>query len=235
MNLPAAVFFAALAAVPVFAQPTASSADAPLLTLTATAEVARTPDIADVSAGVVTEAATAGAAMQDNAAAMTKVVAALRRAGVAERDIQTAGISLSPRYRYDQNQPPVLVGYQASNSVSVRLRKLADSGRIIDTLVTAGANQVSGPSFRLDQPEAALDEARAAAVRKARGRADIYAAAAGLRVLRIVSISEPGGFVPPPMPAPRMMKASADMAESTPVVPGEVELAATVTVVFALQ
>jgi len=206
----------------------------PTLTVTAEGKVARAPDIAEVSGGVVTQAPTAAAAMVANARQMTDVVAAIRRAGVADRDVQTSGLSLQPQYRYENNQPPLLTGYQATNTVSLRIRRLPDTGRLLDALVAAGANQLNGPSFRIDAADAALDEARTAAVRTARARAELYAAAAGLHVRRIVSISESGGT---PEPRPMMIRAmmkSADSAE-TPVAPGEVTLAVNVTIVFELQ
>src|SRR3546814_5137069 len=90
--------------------------------------VRRVPDIAMVSAGVMTQAATASAAMKENASRMTAVIAALRKAGVAEKDMQTSSVNLQPQYRYQENQPPQLVGYQASNMVQVRFRKIEDSG-----------------------------------------------------------------------------------------------------------
>src|SRR3546814_12995132 len=84
--------------------------------------------------------------MQQNATRMTTVVAALRKAGVADRDIQTSSLNLNPQYRYQENQPPQLVGYQASNTVQVTVRRIAESGRIVDMLVASGSNQISGPS-----------------------------------------------------------------------------------------
>jgi uncharacterized protein len=203
-----------------------------LLTVVAEGRVARAPDLADIGGGVVSDAPTAQAAMADNARAMAAVLAAVRRAGVADRDIQTRGVSLQPQYRYDQNQPPALTGYQASNTISIRVRKLADAGRLLDTLVAAGANQLSGPDFRVEAADAALDEARAAAVAMARARALLYARAAGLTVKRIVSLAEAPGSEPGPRP---MMMAKAAMADATPVVPGEVALAVSVTVQFELQ
>src|SRR3546814_12466051 len=115
--------------------------------------------------------------------------------------MQTSSVNLQPQYRYQENQPPQRVGYQSSNMVQVRVRKIEDSGRIIDALVAQGANQINGPSLSVDQADAALDEARTAALAKARQRAELYAKAAGLRVKRIISISE-GGAVSPPMPYP---------------------------------
>jgi uncharacterized protein YggE len=205
------------------------------LDVVAEGEVTRTPDIATISAGVVTQAATAGVAMSENAQRMAATVAALKRAGVADRDIQTASINLSPQYRYGENKPPVLTGYQASNQVSVRFRDIKRTGAILDALVTVGANQINGPSFGVDKPEDALDEARTAAVTKARARADLYARAAGLSVKRILSITESGGFVPPPYPMPMMQMAREKAAADTPIEAGEQKLSVTVSVSFELQ
>lgn len=209
------------------------AATATTLTVVAEGRVARAPDLAEISGGVVTTAATASAAMAENATRMTAVVAAVKRAGIADRDIQTAGISLQPQYRYGDNQPPVLVGYQASNNVTLRLRKLGEAGRLLDTLVGVGANQINGPAFRVENDDMVLDEARVAAVRAARARAALYAGAAGLRIKRIMAISESGGYQPGPQPM--AMMARAEKSDATPVVPGEVALTISVTMTFELE
>lgn len=228
-----------------------------LLVVSGEGQSRRVPDVAIFSAGVVTQGKTGGDALSANATRMDEVVRALQRAGIAERDIQTSALSLQPQYSNPeqeaqlrarmarepyvapvQPQAPRIIGYEARNNVQVRVRKLREMGRIIDTLVTAGANQVDGPSFTLDEPKAALDEARTEAVQEARSRAELYARAAGLRVARILSISEGGGYfpvqpvvmtgrmagAPPPPPLP-----------PSPVAPGELTLGATVSVQFALQ
>jgi uncharacterized protein YggE len=205
-----------------------------LLTLTAEGQTTRVPDVAEVSTGVVTTAPTAAAAMRDNAARMTAVVDAVKKAGVADRDIQTSGLNLSPQYRYENNAPPVLTGYQASNTVSLRIRRIADTGKLLDALVAVGANQINGPSFVVENSAAALDEARVAAVKAGRARADLFAGAAGLKVKRIVSITEGGGFEPGPRPM--MAKAAMmDAAPAPPVAPGEVALNVNVTMTFELE
>lgn len=229
---------AILTATSALAQQTPPQPAPATLTLSAEAEVQAAPDIADIGAGVVTQAAEAQAALAANSAQMTRVVAALRKAGIAERDIQTTGLNLQPQYRYEQNQPPMLTGFQAANRVQIMLRDLKGSGKVIDTLVAEGANQIDGPNFRVAAPEPLIDRARAEAVRKARTRADLYAQAAGLKVKRIASITE-GLQQRPPMPMPRM--ASADSIEvsgsrmAPPVAPGEVGLVATVTMTFDLE
>lgn len=205
------------------------------LDVVATGEVARAPDLAIVSAGVVTEATTAGEAIAANARAIASAMAALRRAGVAERDIQTAALALQPRYRYAENQPPVLTGYQATNQLAVRFRDVKRAGAIIDTLVGQGINQISGPDFLVEQPAAALDEARTKALAAARARATLYARAAGLAVGRIVTISEASADVaPPPRPMVAMARMEAKQAD-TMIVPGEQKLGVTLNVTFELR
>ncbi len=207
-----------------------------LLTVNAEGRVAKAPDIAEVSGGVVTVAPTAAAALAANSRKMTEVVAAVRRAGIAEKDIQTAGLNLQAQYRYPQNQAPVLTGYQVSNTVSLRIRDIASAGKLLDTLVGVGANQINGPNFSIDKADEALDAARQEAVAKARARAELYARAAGLRVKRIVMISEGGGFQPPmPMPKFYARAAMADAAPAPPIAAGEVALSVTVSMTFELE
>lgn len=210
-----------------------------LLTLSGEGRSSRAPDLALFSAGVTSQAQTAGTAMSANAADMNRVIAALKKAGIADKDIQTSQLSLNPIYGDQQASPagtprePRIVGYQATNTVSIRQRDLKQFGRVLDTLVAAGANQVNGPSFQLDDPDAALAEARVAALKAARAKADLYARAAGLRVVRILTISESGGY----MPQPQVMFAKAAMAMEaapTPVAAGQVDLSASVSVQFEL-
>ena len=204
------------------------------LDVTATGEVTRVPDVAIISTGVVTKSPTASGAIQQAATRMARVRAALKGAGVEDRDIQTSNLSLNPEYRYDNNQPPKLTGYQASNTVTVRFRDIASSGKIIDALVAEGANQINGPTLTIDKPEAALDEARAQAIRIGRARAELYARSMGLRVVRVVAVSESGGSYPVPPPMPVMMEARAQMASSK-IDPGEQKLQVNLAMTFELQ
>jgi uncharacterized protein YggE len=205
------------------------------LDISATGETTRVPDIAIISAGVVTRAATARAALEQNAARMERVRAALNRAGIADRDIQTSNISLNPEYRYAENQAPKLVGYTASNQVSVRFRDIARSGDILDALVAEGANQINGPSLTIDKPEEALDEARTKALAAGRARAELYARSLGMRVVRLLSVSESGGSYPVPPPMPVMAEARAQAAYATKIDPGEQKLSMTLGMTFELQ
>jgi uncharacterized protein YggE len=213
-----------------------------LLSLSAEGRSDKVPDLALFSAGVTNQGKTAGEALSANAADMNKVIAALKKAGIEARDIQTSNLSLNPVYQPQRQLPdgtiepaqPKIIGYQVYNTVNVRQRNLAQFGRVLDTLVAAGANQVNGPSFQMDDPDAATDEARTKAMAKARARAELYARAAGLKVLRILTISESSGYVP----QPQVMYARAAMADgmekSSPVAAGEVSLTSSVTVLFEL-
>lgn len=208
-------------------------ADGTLLNVSAQAEASRVPDVATISAGVVTQAADGNTALRQNAEQMARVVAAIKAAGIADKDVQTSGISLNPQYRYVENEAPRITGYQASNNVNLKVRDITRLGKVLDALASVGANQINGPSFEIDQPEPVYDEARLAALKKAQARAGTYAKALGLKVRRIVSISEGGGnFRPVPMMG---MRAQAmDKMESTPVSPGETTLSVNLDVVFEL-
>ena len=202
------------------------------LDINATGEVARVPDVAVISAGVVSRSNSANGALQETANRMQRVLAALRRAGVQDRDVQTSNVNLSPEYKYENNQPPQLVGYSATNNVTIRFRDIRNSGAILDALVAQGANQINGPSLTIDKPEAALDEARAKAVSAGRARAELYARSLGMRIARLVAVNESGGNFPsPPMP----MFARAERDSSTPIEPGEQKLQVTLAMTFELQ
>jgi uncharacterized protein len=206
------------------------------LDISATGEVTRVPDLANISAGVQTLQPTASGAIEENATRMERVRAALKRAGIDDRDIQTSTISLNPEYRYVENQPPKLTGYRATNTVNVKFRDLKRTGAILDALVAEGSNQISGPNLTIDKPEAAYDEARVKAIAAGRARADLYARALGKRVVRILSVSESGAYVPPPMPMgyARGMVAQ-DAAAKTEIDPGTQQLQVNVSMSFELQ
>ncbi len=205
------------------------------LDISATGSVSRVPDLAIISAGVISRSATATGAIADNAARMERVRAALRRAGIEDRDIQTSSISLNPDYRYQDGQPPVLTGYQASNNVSIKFRDIRNTGRILDALVAQGANQINGPSLTIDKPEAAYDEARTKAIAVGRARAELYARSLGMRIVRLISLSEGGGYVPPPMPMAMDMAVTGSRVAKTEIDPGSQDLSVSLSMSFELQ
>lgn len=213
----------------------AQSVSGTRLDIVANGEVTRVPDLAIVSAGVQTLQPTASAAIEDNATRMERVRSALKRAGIADADIQTSSISLNPEYRYENNQPPVLTGYRASNNVSVKFRDLKRTGAILDALVKEGANQINGPSLTIDKPESAYDEARLKAIANGQAKADLYAKALGKRVVRLVSVSEAGASVPPPMPYASDIVVTGARVAKTEIDPGTQQLQVSVSMSFELQ
>jgi uncharacterized protein YggE len=232
-----AVILAASAAPMAMAQAAPPAADimfrATTLNLAADGEVKAAPDMASISLGVMTQEKTAQGAMQANAARMTEVMAALRKAGIPAKDIQTSGLNLNPQYVYEQNVPPRLTGYQASNQVTVIVHDLTKLGAAVDATVSAGANQVNGISFGLNDPTAAENAARQDAVKALQAKADLYAKATGYRIGRLVSLSEGGGYTPRP-PMPMMAYASKREAMDTPVSAGELNVRIEVSGLYEL-
>lgn len=235
----------ALGALPAQAQNIRTGPIAPgdtVLSINAQGHSTRVPDLAVFTAGVTSEGKTATEALAANARAMNATMAALKASGIAPRDMQTSSLSVSPVYGQPRRRPdgstqgdPVITGYRATNQVEVKQRDIARYGAVIDTLVKAGANEVSGPSFELDKPDAAMDEARLDAVAKARARADLYARAAGLKVVRVLTISESGGYAPRTQTLfVRAEKAMAAPPPPSPVAAGELDVDVNVAMTFEL-
>jgi len=230
---------AALVSAPLALAPTAFAQEAAPqpaeLSLSATGEVSLTPDQATISAGVVTQGDTAAAAVRANAEAMNRVFAQLRRAGVAEADMQTRQLSVSPIYeRHDRDgsREQRITGYEARNTVSALVRDIDDVGAVIDAVFEAGANTLNGVSFSSSQAGEARDEARRRAVTELMALRDLYAEAAGFEVVRLTSLSESFGGQPYPV----MMRAEAFGADaSTPVAAGELTISATVNAVWEIE
>lgn len=205
------------------------------LSISAEGSVNREPDIAFLNAGVQTQGETAQAAMSANATAMNGVFDALAAADIDRRDMQTSNFSLQPQYDYSNRQngqPPRLTGYQASNQLTVKVRDLDTLGETMDALVSAGGNTFSGLNFALEDDRAAKNAARDIAMKEAIARAELYAAASGYEVARVVTIAESGGMRPQPM---QMMAEARSMDRATPIASGEVGYSITVNVVFELR
>jgi len=191
--------------------------------------------MASIALGVQTEAPTAAQALSDNAAQMVRVMAALKRAGLAEKDIRTSGLNVNPQYVYEQNKPPRLTGYQASDQVTVIAHDLKRLGQTVDAAVGAGATNVGAISFGLDDPRPAEDAARLEAVKALQAKAALYARALGHPIVRLVSFTEGGGDAVPPPPAPPPPRAYAAKAMSTTQVsPGEMQVQVEVSGVYEL-
>ena len=199
-----------------------------------TGSVTARPDVAQINLGVSVTAPTVARARADAAAAMTRVQDALKQKNVAEKDVQTQSLSISPQYDFQDRTAPRITGYQVSNQVRVTVRAIDSASEVLDAVVAAGrdAVRVNGIAFAVDQPEALLAQAREEAVKNARARAEVLAKAAGVTLGKARSISESGGgFAPQPaLAAPRTGAAEA----STPINPGEQRLSVTVSIVYEI-
>ncbi|SHE79367.1 hypothetical protein SAMN04487965_0667 [Microbulbifer donghaiensis] len=205
-----------------------------LVSISASGEASKVPDTANISAGVVTEAEDSEKAMRDNAEQMDKLLKAIKKAGIDDKDVQTSGISLSPRYDYQQGQKPQITGYMARNTVNIKVREMEKLGDVLDDLAAAGANQIHGPNLEIGEPEPVMAEARKQALAKAQARAEDYAKSLDMKVRRIVSVSE-SGSVGIPRPMMRAEMAAAKDSVSTPVAPGETTLTVNLDLVFELE
>jgi uncharacterized protein YggE len=223
------------AALPALLLAFASPALADGIAVEGTGEVSAAPDTAFITSGVTTQGATAREALDANSEAMAALIEALTAAGIAERDIQTAGFSVNPNYVYSDARdeqgyslPPRIDGYQVSNTVNVRVRDLDSLGQVLDESVTVGANTISGISFSVDDPSELYNQARRIAFEDAREKAELYADVAGETVGDLESISERQSV---DSPQPMMMRQmAAESASDVPVQAGELTFAITVSV-----
>ncbi len=205
------------------------------LTLTATGEASAVPDMAVLSAGVISTGQSATEALQQNTRTMHAVFDAMASMGIADKDVQTANFSLTPRYeRYESRdgRPPQIIGYHVTNAVSVTVRELDDLGIILDRLVTVGANAINDVSFAVSDLQALERAARIDAVAKARAKAALYAETAGVTLGPVLTIQESGVSRPGPVFA-RMASFAEDAA--VPIAKGESTVRVTITMTFALE
>ena len=209
----------------------AEMAPPPAITVSGEATVSVAPDLAQIDAGITSEAKTARETSEANNAAMGKVLLALKSAGIAESDYQTSRLSLQPQYAPNRSAPSPIVGYRASNRVMVRLREVNKLAGVIDTLVGAGANDIGGIGFSVSNASKLLDGAREQALSDARRKAEIYAKAAGVTLGEALAISEEGAASP--MAYRRNVQGIA--ASATPVAQGEETLQVTVSVSWAIK
>jgi uncharacterized protein YggE len=228
----------ALAVGTVSLTPAAQAAEKPAtISLQGRGEISVAPDMAVVTTRVVTVGASAPEALEANTAAIAKVIADIKAAGIEAKDVQTSGFSIYPRYEdrkfVSQSATPKIVGYEVSNGVTVRVRALDKLGAIMTAVVASGANSVDGLSFAVSDTNEKLDEARKEAVADARRKADLYATAAGVKLGRVLSISEGNIAIPRPY-AVRSEKMMAMASAPVPVEAGEETLSATVNIVWEI-
>jgi len=229
--LTAAVLGTSLLATPALAQAPVP----PMITVSGEGTVSVPPDLALVDGGVTSEARTAREASEANNVAMSKVLLALKTAGLDDKDLQTSRLSLFPQYA-QQNRPNpgpnVITGYRASNRVTIRVRDVKKVAATIDALVSSGANEVGGVNFMVTKASELLDEARTQAIADARRKAELYAKAAGVNLGMPISISEDGSNPPP---APMMLRKMAADSASAPVAQGEEVLRVNVSVSWEIK
>lgn len=226
---------AALLSAPASAQQSPVGQPSPRISVTGEGEVGVAPDMAILNLTVLREGETARAALSANSEAMKQVLAALKEAGVAERDLQTSGLSIQPRFAQpgkERNVEPKIIGYTVSNAVTVRVRKLGDAGAILDKAVSLGVNQGGGIVFLKDDLKPTLTEARKLAVADAVARAKTLAEAADIKLGKILSIEEQS-IMPRPMPYGGPMRMAASDA-AVPLASGENTYRTQVNVVFEI-
>jgi uncharacterized protein YggE len=223
----------AFAASTLFAAPARAETDQPsFISVTGEAHISVPPDLAQIEAGVTSDAKTAREASDANNAAMGKVLLALKGAGIDEKDYQTARLALQPQYSSSKvSGPPAVVGYRASNQVTIRLRDVTKVASVIDTLVAAGANDIGGINFMVSQASKLLDDAREKAIADARRKAEIYAKAAGVTLGAPLNISEEGAA----QPVFRGKMAAPMAAAPAPIAQGEETLSISVSVSWAIK
>lgn len=202
------------------------------ITVTGTAEVETPPDRASITTGVVTREATATGALEANSKAMAAVFASLGKAGIEKRDTQTSELALSPVYSEPENagaEGPKIVGYEATNMVTVRVRDIPRLGEVIDALAASGANRFYNIGFSVADPDAVLEGARREAVADGRAKAELFAEAAGVTLGPLLTLSEGGGGIPPVTYGAKIAMDAAPVAEGT------VSLSARVEMVYAIR
>jgi uncharacterized protein YggE len=198
-----------------------------LITVTGEATVSATPDAASIRVGVSSQGKTARAASDTNTKDMTVVIAAIKESGVADKDIQTTSLSLQPQYDPNKTGAARLIGFQANYQITVKIHDIAQLPNILDRAISAGANEMSGIELVISEQAKLLDKARADAIADARRKAELYANAAGMKVGRVMTISEEGSI-----PQPRVLQQM--RAGAVPFAPGEQTLRAVVVVSYEL-
>jgi uncharacterized protein YggE len=211
-----------------------NSPPVPMLTANGDGVTMVTPDIAIVTIGVLSRAPTASAALDANSADLGKALEAIKAAGIADKDIRTSGFSVSPVYAPPPERatgaPLPITGYQVSNEVRVTVRDIAKSGALLDKVVRAGANQVSGIAFDIADRQSAEDAALKAAIAEARRTGELMAEAAGVKLVRVVNISASANHAPMPM----MARADFGVAKAVPVMGGEQAVNANASIVWEI-
>jgi uncharacterized protein YggE len=211
---------------------TTGNASPPSIQVSATGSVSTAPDLATVTAGVVSEGKSAREAMINNATLMTSVYEELATAGIEKSNIRTSQLSLQPRYDYQDRRSPKISGYEARNTITVKSDNLDKVGPMLDALVKAGINNINGIVFSVSDPKEAMSRAREQAIQEAKAKALAMAKAAGVKLGPLLSLDENNYN---PQPRPMMMSMRVESDASTPVSAGEQSMSVTVNLSYAIQ
>jgi uncharacterized protein YggE len=203
------------------------------ITVTGTGMVTLTPDIAYINIGVRSQDASASVALTTNNTSAAAVIAAIKSAGVADKDIQTTNFSIYPQQQYDNNGVMTTLIYVVDNTVYVTVRDLTKLGGLLDATVRLGANTINSISFDLADKTDALSQARAAAVAEAKKQADELTAAAGVSLSDVQTISYYDSSAPMMVQYARGGGMSA--ADSVPMQAGSMQISTTVTIVYEIK
>jgi uncharacterized protein len=227
-----AVFMTACTTAPEAVAQTSETART--ITVNGEGRASAVPDMAVISIGVQTDGDTAAGALRENSAAMKATIDKLKELGVANKDIQTSGLSVNPRYDYKQDRSnPRIIGYVASNTVTVRLRNLDDAGAVIDQTVQSGANSLGGISFVFADPKPLYAAARKDAVKDAKAKAELLTEAAGVDLGRLMTIQD--GYARSPSPRPMQARMAMEADASVPLAAGESSVTASITLIYEIK
>lgn len=217
------------------AYPQPNPIDQPSLVVSATGKAYGIPDIATITLSVVESGDTVAAVSESGNTAMTNIISTLKTAGIADKDIQTTAYNLSPRYDYKKT-PYEIVGYDLTQSATVKIRKLADVSTIVDQATQAGANSVSTPNFEIDNPEKVKTTARIDAFTKAKAQAEGLAQAAGVSLGQIMTFTEDSGYTPGPVYyGAKDMALGASTSSAPTIETGSQETDVTVNVTYSIR
>lgn len=235
-NFVCLLLIAAPLAAQTVTQPPREGAPPETISVTGTGHATLTPDRFSFTAGVQTTAPTVEEAVNQNNSRMSAVIAALKKAGATDQEVRTSNFSIYPQQVYEQGQPPRITGYNATNSVTVTKKDVAQASRLLQAAVNAGVNQASSLNFEVSDPSPGRDQGMRAAFGEARAKAALLAQAAGRTLGRALSITEGGEAPPTPRPfGVQAMAARAEAVSAVPVESGSRELTYTVSVVFEMR
>lgn len=209
--------------------------DQPRISVRGTGVVSARPDMADLQVGVSTQNPSLDAAQTEAATKMDAIIQQVKAAGVDEKDINTAQYNVEPVMDYRDGQSPTVTGFRVTNIAGVKIRDLSKASNLIDDLVKSGANTIYGLSFGFSDPSAVMKQAREAAVKDAREKAEQLAGLNGVGLGSVLVVDDGGSNVPSPAIESRVANDMAQSAALPPINPGQQEVRVDVSVVYGIK